>query len=45
MQYQYENADPLDAEELGWTITVATDAEVDASTIVEKIIKSNKNNA
>lgn len=45
LQYQYENADSLDAEELEWTITVATDAEVDADTIVDKIIKSSKNNA
>ena len=30
LRYQYERADPLDAEELEWTIAVATDADVDA---------------
>ena len=37
LQYQYENADALDAEELAWTIAVATDAEVDAGAVIEQI--------
>jgi len=38
LQYQYEHADALDAEELLSAIVVATDAEVDASRIVERIV-------
>lgn len=37
LQYQFELADPLDPEELKWTIAVATDADVDADTVVGKI--------
>ena len=38
LQYQYENAEPLDAEELEWTIAVTTDAEVDVGTVVRQIV-------
>lgn len=37
LQYQFENADPLDAEELAWTIAVATDGDVNACTVMEQI--------
>ena len=40
LKYQYENAEPLDAEELEWTIAVATDAEVDVDTIVGHIART-----
>jgi predicted kinase len=40
LQYQYENADVLDAEELQRTIAVAMDATVDADAVVEKIRES-----
>ena len=32
LQYQFENAEPLSSEELEWTVTVATDAGIDADT-------------
>jgi hypothetical protein len=38
LQYQVENADPLDAEELEWTIAIATDAEVDVGAVVSYIV-------
>jgi hypothetical protein len=37
LQYQFQHAEPLGSEELEWTVTVATDAGVDAATVVEKI--------
>jgi len=37
LRYQFENAEPLDAEELEWTITVATDAEIDVDAVVRQI--------
>jgi len=37
LQYQFENTEPLDPEELEWTITVATDTGIDADTVVEQI--------
>ena len=37
LRYQYENAEPLDAEELEWTIAVTTDAEVNVGTVVRQI--------
>jgi len=37
LKYQYEDAEPLDAEELVWTISVATGAEVDVGAIVRQI--------
>jgi aminoglycoside phosphotransferase family enzyme/predicted kinase len=40
LQHQYENADPLDAEELQRTIAVAMDVTVDPVSVVEQIRKS-----
>jgi hypothetical protein len=37
LQYQYEKANALDAEELEWTIAVTTDARVDADSVVRRI--------
>ena len=37
LKYQCKIAEPLDAEEHTWTITVATDAEVDVDSIVRQI--------
>jgi predicted kinase len=37
LQYQVENAEPLEAEELDWTIAVATDADVDVGAVVSYI--------
>ena len=37
LRYQFDNAEPLDADELAWTVTVATDAGVDAGSIVKRI--------
>jgi len=37
LQYQYENAEPLDAEELEWTVAIATDADVDVGSIIKRI--------
>jgi aminoglycoside phosphotransferase family enzyme/gluconate kinase len=37
LKYQYKNAEPLNAGERAWTITVATDAEVDVRAIVRQI--------
>ncbi len=42
LQYQFENADPLNAEELEWTITVATDTGIDADTVVEQIFAARR---
>ncbi|MDH3612383.1 MAG: AAA family ATPase [Gammaproteobacteria bacterium] len=42
LQYQYEHADPLVAEELEWTIDVATDADIDADRIVEQIVAARR---
>jgi predicted kinase len=38
LQYQVENANPLDAEELEWTIAIATDADVDVGAVVSYIV-------
>jgi len=38
LQYQYDNAQPLSADELQRTVSVATDDEVDAGAVTEKII-------
>ncbi len=37
LQYQYEKANALDAEEFEWTIAVTTDAGVDADSVVRRI--------
>ena len=37
LQYQFEHAEPLGSNELEWTITVATDTEIDADAVVEQI--------
>jgi uncharacterized protein len=37
LQYQFENAEPLGSEELEWTVTVATDTEIDARAVVKQI--------
>jgi len=37
LQYQYENADPLDIDELKSTVAVATDVDVDVGAVVEQI--------
>ena len=38
LQYQYEHADALDADELRSTVVVATDAEVDANRLSDEIL-------
>jgi len=38
LQYQVQTAEPLDAEELKWTIAVATDAEVDVGSVVRHLL-------
>ncbi len=42
LRYQLETADPLGAEEITWTITVATDADIDVGTVVEQICAANR---
>jgi aminoglycoside phosphotransferase family enzyme/predicted kinase len=37
LQYQYGNADPLDIDELAWTVAVTTDGDVAVGAIVEQI--------
>ena len=37
LNYQYENANALDAEELEWSIAVTTDVGVDVDSVVERI--------
>ncbi|NIA28075.1 MAG: AAA family ATPase [Desulfobulbaceae bacterium] len=38
LQYQFENSEPLDAEELEWTVAVATDADVHVGAVVSYIL-------
>jgi len=38
LQYQVENAEPLEAEELEWSIAIATDADVDVGAVVSYIV-------
>jgi len=37
LQYQFEHAEPLGSKELEWTITVATDTDIDVGAVVEQI--------
>lgn len=37
LHYQFENTEPLDAGENEWAITVATDADIDVTAVVEEI--------
>jgi predicted kinase len=37
LRYQFDNAGPLTAEELEWTINVVTDTAIDADAVVEQI--------
>ena len=37
LHYQFENAVPLGSKELEWTITVATDTDIDVGAVVEQI--------
>jgi aminoglycoside phosphotransferase family enzyme/predicted kinase len=37
LQYQFEHAEPLSSKELEWTVTVATDTDIDVGAVVEQI--------
>jgi len=37
LQYQFEHAEPLRSKELEWTVTVATDTDIDVGAVVEQI--------